>query len=891
MKKSFLLPVLLLLHCNAISQGTLYYNGRIFTGDSIAPWAKWFIVENGKITQTGLQGEPRWDTFSSRVDLQSKTVIPGIIDSHIHFIDGGLSLLQVSFRNTVTRNDFIETLRSAQNELVDGTFIGRDLPASALKDIGKPIELLDNLMADTPAIIFLKGGHAAISNTAAMRKLGFGRNKVVADGTIERDSAGNATGVLLEGAAMEANHIITLANSSETIQNAIMRAQALALSYGITTIGDNTFNPAFFKIYQELQKGNFLKIRVRARSYGRIPQTEELMKNVGKKHIGLIGGGVDEARVKYHAMKFFVDEALSREVQSHKPGAPGGKIFLNSDQLKEIFELHPHSTFAFHAQGEESIQNILDVVARERAASLMPRHIIDHAGYGSPEQMRRAADLGVGITIIGGQLFDYKGVSSFYRLEHQFRENYLLNTRVKVHNARAALTSDFPYGMDTLFTGFSQVDGLNPFPVMAVQVTGRYPDGSKITGVENKTISLQEAVNAFTVNGAYVLGEERRLGKLAAGYYADFVVLQEDIFSKREIDLYDARVSKTFIQGEQVYDATAPVQIRPLAIRVRPSDYAISPIIGYDPSLGLILGGAYFRYPLATPGNYFDAQIQAIPEGKLSVQSTFVRFDLFRKTNLSISGSYSNFFQYYFGEGAQTDASKYAKLFAQTYRLRPELTRRLDHDIRLSAFAEIRGRKETKVTDKNGVDLNTTFFPDENTVALGFVLQHDNRDNAYSTKKGNLTQLSFQYVPAGLNVPNLGDVMQITAETRYFRYVGNSNFILASRLAGGFSVGTPSYLFRYTLGGPYAMRGYYSNRFRGDKYYVAQAEGRFPIYKRFSGVVFCDAGDVTDTEFDKPKLTYGAGLRFALNENIKLRLDYGIARDQTGVFFTFSEAF
>ena len=87
------------------------------------------------------------------------------------------------------------------------------------------------------------------------------------------------------------------------------------------------------------------------------------------------------------------------------------------------------------------------------------------------------------------------------------------------------------------------------------------------------------------------------------------------------------------------------------------------------------------------------------------------------------------------------------------------------------------------------------------------------------------------------------------------------------------------------------MRGYYNNRFRGDRYYAAQAELRFPLYKRFSGVAFVDAGDVADDGFRKPKWTWGGGLRFALSENIKLRLDYGIAKDQRGVFFTFSEAF
>lgn len=160
-----------------------------------------------------------------------------------------------------------------------------------------------------------------------------------------------------------------------------------------------------------------------------------------------------------------------------------------------------------------------------------------------------------------------------------------------------------------------------------------------------------------------------------------------------------------------------------------------------------------------------------------------------------------------------------------------------------------------------------------------------------TARKGTLLQASALYVPVFLSGKGQGGATQFGADVRHFRYVYNAGFVLAFRLAGGYSQGTPGYLYRYTLGGAYALRGYYANRFRGNVYYVGQLEGRFPLYRRFSGAAFVDAGDVTDHEFRKPKFTYGAGLRFALNENIKLRLDYGRSPDQNGVFFTFGEAF
>jgi predicted amidohydrolase YtcJ len=898
MRGLIIIAIILSGFVSSSAQVTLYYNGNIFTSDQSLPVATYFVVENGFITKTGSRlDESDLKKYANQVNLQSKTVIPGIIDSHLHFIDAGLNLLQTSFSNSHDRLSLIEKIKSTKNELLDGIYIGRDLGHEVLKAMEKPKDLLDSLMPETPAIIFLKSGHAAIVNSVALKKLGFTSTSTITDGTIQKDISGNLTGLLMEGASMEASRQISSIYSSETIERAILKVQSNALCYGITTIGDNTFSPYFFKIYQQLQKEDLLKIRVRARSYGRIPETEGLMKSVGKKHMGFIGGGVDETRVKYHAMKFFEDQSLSLNGHSHDMVEPGGNVFLSPDQLADIFQLHPVSTFAFHVQGKKGLQNILDAVKANEKKVSRQRHVLDHAGYASGEQIKEAADLGLGLTIIASQLFDYENLSSFYKThapaDQPFDERELLDTRMKYEMAKGALTSDYPYGMDTVFIELPEIDGLNPFPLMAVNVTGRYPDGTLIHGVGDKTLTVSDAVQAYTTNGAYVLMEETQLGKIAPGFHADFVVMENDILSTDPIELYQARVEQTFVSGALVFDSshTTNAVRAGKTIPVSPSDYAISPVIGYDPALGMILGGAYFNFPLKTPGQYFDFQIQAITSGKINLQSNYSYFNLLKNMNLNFSGSYSNFFQYYFGEGDETNADTYVKLFSNNYRVKPEIAIQLKKKFQLIAFGDARGRREIKVTDQNDVEINTSFFPNENSLAFGLTSKYDTRDNTFSTKKGTLMQATLQYIPEALNVKGLGDVGQVQAEIRHFTYVINSNFVIASRLAAGYSSGTSSYLFRYSLGGSYALRGYYSNRFRGEKYYVVQLEGRFPIYRRFSGVAFIDAGDITDQALDKPKYTYGTGMRFALSQNIKLRLDYGIGRDQTGVFFTFSEAF
>lgn len=869
------------LTLSSIGQRTLFYNSKVFGRTDPTSW---FIVDHGKVAAIG-DGRtlPDDSRFDRAVNLESRTVLPGIVDSHIHFIDGGLGMIQVNFSTVHDGSSLARYISERKNQLLDGLFIGRDLSYEAIKDIASPIKFLDDQLGQTPAIIFLKSGHAAVVNTSAMNKLGFNRTTKIEDGEIQKAEDGEFTGVLLEGAAMEANRLIGAMFSQATIEKAILAIQERALAYGITTIGDNTFNPWYYKIYQQMQINGSLKVRVRARSYGRIAETDGLMKGLGQKHLGFIGGGVDFDRVKYHAIKYFEDMSLSVPDGHTDVVVPGGKVYLGLDEVRDIFAVHPSSVIAFHVQGKAGLNNIL--TALESGGKKHPRHVIDHAGYVSEREVQRIGELGLGVTLIGGQTFDYERLSRFYALhDPTFNPAELLDMRLKFVKTRAALTSDFPYGMDTTFEKYAHIDGLNPFPLMAANASGRYPDGSPIVGFENKTLSTEDAIRSYTENGAFVLGEENLFGKIDVGYEADFIVLKSE--PRGAMDLYTTEVGTTYVHGEKVFELGQATVANTRLRKVSNKDYAVSPVIGYDPTLGMILGAAYFKFPLKVPGTYFDAQLQTLTSGKVNAMVNLTKFELRKNVNFGLSASYSNFFQYYFGEGNRTDAGNYSKLYADTYRVRPEFVFKSRAKIQWILFAEARGRREVKTTDENG-QLIDRIVPDENRIAYGFTFRRDTRDNTFSTKKGVLYQLTTQVVPGA----NEQTFIQVQGEIRHFRYIGRPDLVLSSRIAAGYTFGSVDYLFNYSLGGPFALRGDYSNRFRGDKYYVGQLELRFPIYKRLSGAMFTDAGDVTSNEWLKPTVTYGGGIRFALNENIKLRLDYGKAKDQTGVFFTFSEAF
>ena len=893
--KSFLLLFLVcFLNQDLLSQTTLYYNGKIFTSDTGKPFINYFIVKDGKFINTGIL--PNGDSIlniDQRVNLNGRTVIPGFVDSHIHFIDGALGLLQISLNEVVNSSELASKIKSTSGQLLDGFYVARDLGFSAVAGIASPIDFLDSLIPGSAAVIFLKSGHAAIANSLGLKKLGFTPRTNIPDGTVGKNDKGNLNGWLLEAAAMEALKRVGAKYSGQTVEKAIQKGQQLALSYGITTLGDNTFSPYHMKIYQALEREGNLNLRIWTRSYGRIPQTSRLMKPMGVKKLGFIGPENDFTRVHYHLVKLFEDMSLSVPPGITGNLEPGGTVFLNKKEIKQYLLLHPDDNFAFHVQGEKGLQNIIDALHELGKRNNGRRHVIDHAGYCTEQQLNELKNLGASVTILASQTFDYPTLLREYSHSNiRLRENELLDARLKYHIINGALSSDFPYGMDTGFVNYKFIDGLNPLANMAVNVAGKMPGGDALPGFENKTLSTRDAVKSYTSNGAYVLSEENLLGKIAPGYLADFSIIDQDIFAGDPMRLYDCKVQQTFSGGKKVFDRNEklPSENSSLPGKINPYDYTISPIFGYDPITGFVFGGAGFIYPLKTPGSYADAQLMVTPKGKFQAQTTLMRYGLFKNTDFKIPLTFSNFPQYYFGENDTTSAGNYSELFSSRYFIRPELVYNFPGHFKATLFGDFRARKETLTRDKNGNQLNHHLFPGESNLGLGLGITLDTRDNPNSTKLGFYGSVYYENI-SNLQSATAGTSALLGADLRYFHYIYNSKFVVAARLSGGTSYGRPSYLYRYSLGGAERLRGYYSNRFRGNNFYSAQAEFRFPVYHRFSGVCFVDEGDISDTKLNKILLTYGAGVRFSINDNVTLRLDYGVGKDQNGVFFTFGEAF
>lgn len=318
---------------------------------------------------------------------------------------------------------------------------------------------------------------------------------------------------------------------------------------------------------------------------------------------------------------------------------------------------------------------------------------------------------------------------------------------------------------------------------------------------------------------------------------------------------------------------------------------SLSPIIGYDPTYGLLFGGAFFRGDTVAPMSNLDLFLYATIKSVYGIESKFTywnRTDYYYKLEFEAS----NFFDAYFGEGNLTNPSSQTKIDIFKTVLNPSIWKRWSRQLSTGFLTELRYRNET------GVDLvsGRTVFGNDFTPVVGFAVNYDTRDHTIQTKTGQYYQAKLDYGPSLLSSrAGAADFVRLELESRHFLKATES-IVLAGQLALGTALGDPGYQYRFSLGGSRKLRGYQSNRLRGRHYYMAQGESRFDVTRWLGFVGFLGVGDTANLnlgDFGRPKLTGGIGLRLGLPPDFiaKARIDFAFSRDESAFYLNFNEAF
>ena len=544
---------------------TLLIHGHIYTGNAKAPWAQALAITGTRIDAVGTDQEilARREPKTQVIDLQGRTVIPGISDSHTHMLFGamalhGINLSTPEFSITPDNADtLVERIKAyAAGHPSEKILFGR-ADFSMTPPSTPSHELLDRAVSDRPLIIHHTSEHALWVNAKALELAGI-NDKPMADPAEEkyiiRDASGHPSGVLLE-AAMEIVERAVFAAVPREEKLAMLREASHFLNrYGITSVVNGTGSLAEIELYAELRNRGQLTVRTRT-SFGAVAVNHHLTPE--------FLADLEKARSTYH------DDWVSANLVKFFADGGSGMIppltYTPDEYKKLVMELDKRGfQIMTHALRGDSVQIVLDTYeAVEKQNGPRDRRFrLEHADIVAAQDLPRFAKLSVLVSMqpsfcctdIGAN-FDPQDKTPTDRWNSLQQSGALL-----------AFGSDWPCTWP-------------PDPFVSIQETVRRQvwrspspnnspgwifDGAGQAGsvtsmevyVPEEQITVEQAVNAYTKGSAFARFSEDRLGSLEPGKAADLAVLSQDIFSIAHEEIAKTKVRLTMVGGKIVFQET-----------------------------------------------------------------------------------------------------------------------------------------------------------------------------------------------------------------------------------------------------------------------------------------------------------------------------------------------
>jgi predicted amidohydrolase YtcJ len=531
-------------------QKTAIINGNIITVDVDNPQSEAALVIGDKIARIGTDEEIQAfiDNDTKVIDLEGKTMVPGFIDCHAHPIMFGLSLMTINCTSPQMKSikEILDAYKKDVKEKGSGSWIiGFGYDDHNLEEKRHPTRWdLDRVAPDNPAMISRFCGHILVVNSQALEIAGITKDtKDPEGGRYDRDPETGEPNGVIRGAAMQQIRKLLPTQDPKTIRKAIILMAEQFLARGVTSVSDaGIVNPMYLRAYHEAISEDSVPIRFN------LMISTELHPEL--KKVGLFTGFGDE-KLKLGAIKIVFDGSSSgRTAAIMEPyvDVPDslGILYLSQEELDEKVKKAHRTGFqvGVHAIGDRAINGVLD--AYDKALTLTPkddhRFRIEHCGLNNPDIISRIKEMGV--IPVPQPIFLY-GEGESYR--HGWGEE-----RVKwAYPMRSWLDAGISPAMSSDCPATSGEELISPLLGIYVAVT-RKTDQGKELGPEQR-IFVEEALKAYTLNGAYATFEENIKGSITVGKLADFAVLSNDPTMVTHDEIKDINVEMTIIGGKIVY--------------------------------------------------------------------------------------------------------------------------------------------------------------------------------------------------------------------------------------------------------------------------------------------------------------------------------------------------
>ncbi len=521
-------------------------NGNIYTMDADRPKAEAVALYGSRIIAVGENAEVKGmiGPITKVIDLHWKTVIPGIIDAHVHFVAYALRAQEVNLDGAPSLMEALRRVEEGVARAKPGEWVvGGGWDKNLWEGRGFPgKERLDSISANNPVALRSKDYHTLWVNSLALSKASITRKtRNPHGGEIERaPNTGEATGILKENAVQLVESVIPKP-TVERIEKAVKAALKTAYTLGITSIHVPEGQRAF-QAFQKLAARAELGLRV----FMMIP-VESLDAAI---KVGLVTGFGNE-KLRIGVVKLFADGALGSQTAAMLEPYEGdrknrGVIVTSQVTVRTVVaKAVTHGLgVAVHAIGDRANRMVLDVIEERNAtdSERSTRYRVEHAQHINLRDVGRFGQQGVIASMQPSHIALDMDVVDRY-LGRRSREAYLLRTLLDT-GAKLAFGSDCP------------IMSLDPLLGVYTAVTRRRANGYPPGGWRpEERITVREAVRAYTLDAAYASGEERIKGSIEGGKLADFVVLSRNIFEVSAEHILGTRVEMTVFDGKIVYDA------------------------------------------------------------------------------------------------------------------------------------------------------------------------------------------------------------------------------------------------------------------------------------------------------------------------------------------------
>jgi predicted amidohydrolase YtcJ len=521
---------------------TIVVNAIVWTGDTTQTSLTAVAIVGDRFVAVGTNADLlKWKGSKTEViDVKGEMLLPGFIDAHLHLIPGGLNLMSLKLDKIVSKDGFIDAIKTYTIERPKGTWIrgggwdesrwGGELPTKTWIDAVAP---------DYPVILQRIDVHAALANAMALRLASIDRNTPNPEGgIIVRDAKGEPTGLLKDKAINLLDAVIPPYTAAE-LDDALKTSLTYIASQGVTSVHNMAgLEPeGSWEAILRAKKSNQLTARIC--DYRPLSDVRRVAERIKKD-------GVGDEWLKIGGLKGFIDGSLgSKTASMHQPYLDKhnhkGIYITPKDSLTLWIDEAERSGLqvALHAIGDEAVTFALNTFQAnaKRHGARDRRYRIEHAQHIDPQDIGRFAELQVIPSMQPYHLVDDGRWAEKVIGPELIKTSYAYKSLYDA-SATVAMGSDWPVAPASPIFGIfaavsrSTLDGLHP---------GGWVPEQKIT--------LNQALLGYTRHAAYASHEENQKGSIEVGKFADFVIIKKVIWDNYWV------IRQTWVGGKKVFQA------------------------------------------------------------------------------------------------------------------------------------------------------------------------------------------------------------------------------------------------------------------------------------------------------------------------------------------------